>query len=126
EIEIEKLVQLGMFKNRAETVRRLARAAADGQLRLEPGVDVNAMIEQVRAIPGIGEWTAQYIAMRALGWPDAFPHGDVGLLRGLGEKSFAGLRTIAEAWRPWRAYAVMQVWNGLGSSSTSSKTRKKS
>jgi 3-methyladenine DNA glycosylase/8-oxoguanine DNA glycosylase len=62
-------------------------------------------------IPGIGTWTAQYVAMRALGEPDAFPSGDIGLLRALGLKSSAELERRSEAWRPWRAYATMYLWS---------------
>ncbi len=69
--------------------------------------------ERLQALPGIGDWTANYIAMRALGWPDAFPSGDLGLLHGLSETAPARLRALADPWRPWRAYAVMHVWNGL-------------
>jgi AraC family transcriptional regulator of adaptative response / DNA-3-methyladenine glycosylase II len=65
-------------------------------------------------IPGIGKWTAQYIAMRALGEPDAFPSGDLGLLRALGLENSAELERRAEAWRPWRAYATMYLWSVPG------------
>jgi AraC family transcriptional regulator of adaptative response / DNA-3-methyladenine glycosylase II len=109
----EALTRLGVIRGRALAIRALARAVADGRLRLEPGTDPEAAIERLKEIPGIGEWTAQVVALRALGWPDAFPHGDLGLLRGLGEPSAARVRALAEAWRPWRAYAVMYVWNGL-------------
>ncbi len=60
--------------------------------------------------PGIGDWTAQYIAMRALRWPDAFPAGDLGLLKALGATSPRRLLETAAAWRPWRAYAAMYLW----------------
>jgi AraC family transcriptional regulator of adaptative response / DNA-3-methyladenine glycosylase II len=105
--------RLGISRAAAQTIRALATAVALDRLRLEPGVDAAATIEQLEGIPGVGRWTAEYIAMRALGWPDAFPEGDLGLRRGLGGLSHADLRTIAEDWRPWRAYAVMHVWNGL-------------
>ena len=61
----------------------LARAIADGELLLEPGADVEHTIERLRAVPGVGEWTAQYIAMRALSWPNAFPHTDYGVLKAM-------------------------------------------
>jgi AraC family transcriptional regulator of adaptative response / DNA-3-methyladenine glycosylase II len=109
--EVEELARLGMTRARARSIQALARAVADGRLRLAPGSDPEATIEQLREFPGVGEWTAQYIAMRALGWPDAFPHGDLGLLRALGESSPARLRALAEAWRPWRSYAAMHLWN---------------
>jgi AraC family transcriptional regulator of adaptative response / DNA-3-methyladenine glycosylase II len=66
---------------------------------------------RLREIPGIGEWTTQYIAMRALGEPDAFPSGDLSLLHTLGIKNKAELQRRAEAWRPWRAYATVYLWN---------------
>jgi AraC family transcriptional regulator of adaptative response / DNA-3-methyladenine glycosylase II len=64
------------------------------------------------AIAGIGDWTAQYVAMRALGWPDAFPAADVGVMKALGVKTAAQARRAAEIWRPWRGYAVIHLWNG--------------
>jgi AraC family transcriptional regulator of adaptative response / DNA-3-methyladenine glycosylase II len=64
-------------------------------------------------IPGIGAWTAEYIAMRALAWPDAFPCADLGIRRALGGKSPKEILTMAEAWRPWRAYAAMHLWRSL-------------
>lgn len=113
EAEVEEMAALGMTRDRARSIKAIAEADAVGRLRLEPGADPEATIAQLREFPGVGEWTAHYIAMRALGWPDAFPHGDLGLLRGLGESSPTRLRAIAEPWRPWRAYAVMHVWNAL-------------
>ena len=70
---------------RARTVLALARAVADGRLVLMPNADIEATLERLRALPGVGEWTAQYIAMRALAWPDAFPHTDLGVMKALGE-----------------------------------------
>jgi AraC family transcriptional regulator of adaptative response / DNA-3-methyladenine glycosylase II len=70
-------------------------------------------MERLLEVNGIGPWTAHYIAMRALRWPDAFPHDDLGLRRGLGKRSGRRVRAAAEAWRPWRAYAAMHVWQGL-------------
>jgi AraC family transcriptional regulator of adaptative response / DNA-3-methyladenine glycosylase II len=67
----------------------------------------------LQALPGIGAWTAQYIAMRALAWPDAFPHGDYGVMKALGEKNPRRVLALGEAWRPWRAYAVMHLWQSL-------------
>jgi AraC family transcriptional regulator of adaptative response / DNA-3-methyladenine glycosylase II len=107
----ESVSGLGITRERTRAIQALARAVADGGLRLEPGVDPEAAVAQLKEFPGIGEWTAHAIAMRALAWPDAFPHGDLGLLRGLGESSATRLRTAAESWRPWRAYAAMHVWN---------------
>jgi AraC family transcriptional regulator of adaptative response / DNA-3-methyladenine glycosylase II len=111
EATVGQIAGFGLARERALAIQALARAVADGRLRLEPGAEPESVIDQLKCLPGVGEWTAQYIALRALGWPDAFPHGDLGLLRGLNETSPARLCKLAEAWRPWRAYAVMHVWN---------------
>jgi AraC family transcriptional regulator of adaptative response / DNA-3-methyladenine glycosylase II len=106
-----RIAALGMPGARARTVLALARAVADGELELMPNADIDATLARLRALPGVGEWTAQYIAMRALAWPDAFPHTDLGVMRALGEKDPRRVLAAAEAWRPWRAYAVMHLWN---------------
>jgi AraC family transcriptional regulator of adaptative response / DNA-3-methyladenine glycosylase II len=98
---------------RARTVRALARAVADGALELMPNADLEATLERLRALPGVGEWTAQYIAMRALAWPDAYPHTDHGVMKALGTKDARRALEAGDAWRPWRAYAVMHLWNSL-------------
>ncbi len=111
--DIELLAGLGITRARCRSIQILAQAVADGRLRLEPGADPESTIEQLEQFPGIGKWTAHYIAMRCLGWPDAMPYGDLGVLRGVGESSPKKLDAMAEAWRPWRSYAVMYIWNGL-------------
>jgi AraC family transcriptional regulator of adaptative response / DNA-3-methyladenine glycosylase II len=111
--EVEEIVSLGIVRSRAEAILALAREVAAGRLRIEPGGDPERTMAQLRSLPGIGEWTAHYVAMRALAWPDAFPHTDLGLLRGLGETSARRLLERAEAWRPWRAYAAMHIWRSL-------------
>ena len=80
------------------------------ELDLHPGADPEEAARALQTIAGIGDWTAQYIAMRALRWPDAFPAGDLVLLKATGETSPNRLRQTAEAWRPWRAYAAMYLW----------------
>ena len=105
-----EIVRLGVTAARARTLVALAQAVAGGQLVLEPGVDVDTTVRQLEAMPGIGPWTAQYIAMRALGWPDAFPASDLVVLRALGETRAARALARSEGWRPWRAYAVMHLW----------------
>jgi AraC family transcriptional regulator of adaptative response / DNA-3-methyladenine glycosylase II len=112
-VDIAELAALGIPGKRAETVRTLARAAAAGQLPLEPGPAPGDTLGRLLQLPGVGEWTAQYIVMRAARWPDAFPHGDLGLRNGMGEMSSGQLLRTAEAWRPWRAYAAMHVWHSL-------------
>ncbi|HUK05412.1 MAG TPA: DNA-3-methyladenine glycosylase 2 [Burkholderiales bacterium] len=106
-----QIARLGMPGARAKTVIGIARAIAEGELDLVPNADIDATLEKLRALPGVGEWTAQYLAMRALAWPDAFPHTDLGVLRALGERDPKRVLARAEAWRPWRAYAVMHLWN---------------
>ncbi|HKA87563.1 MAG TPA: AlkA N-terminal domain-containing protein [Haliangiales bacterium] len=100
---------VGMPAARARAIVALARAVDDG-LRLAPGADPDATMARLRELPGIGEWTAQYVAMRALAWPDAFPAGDLGVRRALGGMSEAQAEARAAAWRPWRAYAVLHLW----------------
>ncbi len=94
-------------------LQALAAAVADGRLRLWPGEPVEATLEALRALPGIGDWTAQVIGMRALAWPDAFPATDIGVLNALGTRDPREALARAEAWRPWRTYAVMRLWRTL-------------
>src|SRR5215475_1342325 len=110
---VADLTRFGLTGKRAECLIALAQAVADGAVKLEPGVDAETTIERLKQLPGIGDWTAQYIAMRALRWPDAFPHSDLGLRKALGETSSKRILEIAENWRPWRAYALMHLWHGL-------------
>ena len=90
---------LGLTSARAETLRQIARAG-------------DFTLDEFRALRGIGEWTTQYYAMRALHEPDAFPSGDLGLLKAAGLAKPRELEQRAEAWRPWRAYAAMHLWQG--------------
>jgi AraC family transcriptional regulator of adaptative response / DNA-3-methyladenine glycosylase II len=111
------LTCIGLPRARAKTISALADAVGRGDLLLEPCADPDATLDSLRAIPGVGEWTAQYVAMRALGHPDAFPAADLGLRQALAEgadrpPSAAALERIAEAWRPWRAYAAFCLWLG--------------
>jgi AraC family transcriptional regulator of adaptative response / DNA-3-methyladenine glycosylase II len=107
------IARLGMPEARARTVIGLARAVAGGDLVLMPNADIEPTLERLKAIPGIGEWTAQYIAMRALAWPDAYPHADYGVMKALGTKDPRAALAAGEAWRPWRAYAVIHLWESL-------------
>ncbi|MHB1559890.1 MAG: DNA-3-methyladenine glycosylase family protein, partial [Isosphaeraceae bacterium] len=116
------LAALGIAAPRAAAIVAIARAAASGQLELRPGMDPEAAIDDLRQYPGLGDWTAQYIAMRALRWPDAFPAGDLGLLRAAGFDSPRRLRDAAEAWRPWRSYAAMYLWTNGHVVATPSET----
>lgn len=104
---------IGLIESRAATIRRLASAVAAGDIDFEPGQSSAEFRRRMTAIRGIGEWTAQYVLMRALKDPDALPAADLGLLRSLapGERvTPAALTKRAEAWRPWRAYGAMLLW----------------
>ena len=111
----DALGQLGIVRQRQTATVGLAKAVAGG-LQLHGGADVHATIEALKALPGIGDWTAQYIAMRALRWPDAFPAGDVALHKILGVQGLKNPARLAEAaslaWKPWRSYAVIRTWSG--------------
>lgn len=109
---LQQLIDRGLTQKRAESVRALARAAADGTVKLEPPVDFTAMRGLLQELPGIGPWTAEYIAMRALSDPDAFPSSDLGLLNALKLAKPAALQALAEDWRPFRAYAALHLWHG--------------
>ena len=102
----------GIIATRARAIVGLARAIDAGRLHLDPSADVDATIVALREIPGVGPWTAEYIAMRALAWPDAFPHPDVAALKAM-KLTGAKALTAADAWRPWRGYAVIHLWKSL-------------
>ncbi len=106
----EGLATLGVPGRRAATLRAIAAAVAGGRLSLDAAAEPARLVEEVTALPGVGRWTAHYLAMRALGWPDAFPEDDLGLRRALGDVSGAAARAIAERWRPWRAYGATHLW----------------
>jgi AraC family transcriptional regulator, regulatory protein of adaptative response / DNA-3-methyladenine glycosylase II len=110
---VGEIAQLGIIGRRAETLIALARAISSGRVLLEPGRRIEATLVELRKIPGIGEWTAQYIAMRALSWPDAFPHSDLGIRKALKENNPKRITEIFEKWRPWRAYAALHLWATL-------------
>jgi len=110
ELGAAKIATIGLPAARARTLHGLARAMSAGGLELAPNADPERTLAALRELPGIGEWTAQYIAMRALAWPDAFPHTDLGVMKALGETRPRHVLAAAEAWRPWRAYAVMHLW----------------
>ena len=113
----DALGALGIVKQRQRAILALAQAVAEGGLQLNAGADVAATTAALTALPGIGDWTAQYIAMRALRWPDAFPSGDVALHNALGVRELKQPAREAEArsqiWRPWRSYAVLRAWASL-------------
>jgi len=108
-----ELTSLGLTSSRAETLIRLSRVIATGEIDLDLGINPLSVASKLIEIRGIGPWTAEYIAMRALRWPDAFPASDLGLLKATRSSSVKALERIAERWRPWRAYAAMHLWNSL-------------
>ncbi|HEX7641794.1 MAG TPA: AlkA N-terminal domain-containing protein [Burkholderiaceae bacterium] len=119
---VDDIAPLGMPGKRAQTIIGLARFASEGGLDIKPGASLAQAIAQLRAVPGIGEWTAQYIAMRALRFPDAFPAGDLGLQKaaalseprdGVARLSEKQLLARAAGWSPWRGYAALLLWNSL-------------
>ena len=108
------LEQTGIVRARAETIRSLARRVVDETIAFDSRFDAEATIAALKTIPGIGDWTAEYIAMRALGEPDAFPRGDLVLRRMAGDCTARALERRSQSWRPWRAYAVMLLWQAAG------------
>ncbi|MBS0343603.1 MAG: helix-turn-helix domain-containing protein [Proteobacteria bacterium] len=105
------LGQMGIVRQRQAALQALAHEACEGRLRLHPGADVPSTLAALQALPGIGDWTAQYIAMRALRWPDAFPSGDVALQKALGVSGARAAAQASQAWQPWRSYAVLRAWH---------------
>ncbi len=111
--DAEAIGTLGIVRQRVRALQALARAVAEGQIELHRGAPLEPTLAALKALPGIGEWTAQLVAMRVLAWPDAWPASDIGLMNALGSRDPRWISERAEAWRPWRAYAVMKLWNGL-------------
>ena len=108
---VEELRDLGVTGARAATIHALAKEVASGRLNIEPRGDASMVIAQLLELPGIGDWTAQYVAMRALRWPDGFPASDLWLRRAAGNLTAAKLEKESTKWRPWRAYAAMHLWH---------------
>jgi len=109
----EVIGKLGIVRQRVKALQALAASVAAGDIELHGGAPLEATLDALRELPGIGEWTAQVIAMRVLAWPDAWPASDIGLMNALGSRDQKLITTRAEPWRPWRAYAVMQLWHHL-------------
>jgi AraC family transcriptional regulator of adaptative response / DNA-3-methyladenine glycosylase II len=101
---------------RGRALVTLARALADGRIRIDPGADRDEVQGQLLALPGIGPWTAAYVALRGLGDPDAFLPSDLGVRRALARAAVASgpaaATRLAERWRPWRGYALQYLWAG--------------
>jgi AraC family transcriptional regulator of adaptative response / DNA-3-methyladenine glycosylase II len=104
---------IGVIGSRAKTIHALAQALSDRSISLEYASQPAKEIEKLMAIRGIGSWTAHYVAMRAMGWTDAFLETDAGIKKALPNRTAKELLEIAEAWRPWRSYATITLWNSL-------------
>jgi AraC family transcriptional regulator of adaptative response / DNA-3-methyladenine glycosylase II len=114
---VENIAELGIIRTRASAIIALAQAWPQIAAHLAPHSRAEPLIERLCALPGIGPWTAHYIAMRALGWPDAFPPNDVAVLKAMRERFQTTTQreadARAQAWQPWRSYAVLRLWNSL-------------
>lgn len=109
----DRLGPLGITGMRARSIEALARSFAGREIDYAHCAQPEAEMQALERIPGIGAWTAHYIAMRAMGWPDAFPHADYGVRKALAPRSPNEILALAEAWRPWRSYATIALWNAL-------------
>ncbi|MFI5239107.1 MAG: AlkA N-terminal domain-containing protein [Gemmatimonadales bacterium] len=110
ELRVDDIASLGVIKSRALGILALATEIASGRLVLDAGTEPEAAMKQLVALPGIGKWTAQYIAMRALRWPDAFPKEDIALRNRLGGVTAVRAEEMSQPWRPWRSYATLHLW----------------
>lgn len=107
---IESIAKLGIVSARAQCLIALSQAVSSGELELRSGLNPETIMDRLVQVPGIGPWTAHYIAMRALHWPDAFPRDDVAVRNNLGKASWKQIEVISKSWRPWRSYAVLHIW----------------
>ncbi len=110
---VEEITSLGILATRAKSIVVLAQAIAEGKISLLPGAPVELTIAQLQTLPGIGPWTAHYIAMRVLADPDVFLATDLGIRQALGETNPKRILAIAAAWQPWRSYATLHLWKSL-------------
>ena len=107
----DHLGPIGVIAKRAKTIMAMAKVFANNTIEIESCVNPEDSIKQLMELPGIGMWTAQYIAMRAMGWMDAFPDTDLGVKKVLAPRTQKEILALAESWRPWRAYATINLWN---------------
>jgi len=115
---IDEIASLGIIRMRARSLIAIAREMESGTLRLDAGADPGPVIAQLVELPGIGAWTAHYIAMRALRWADAFPKEDIALRNALGGVSAGRAEQLSQPWRPWRSYATIHLWCEAGESAS--------
>jgi AraC family transcriptional regulator, regulatory protein of adaptative response / DNA-3-methyladenine glycosylase II len=114
--DADEFLSLGITRARAKSVQSMAQAVLTGAISLDVAVSIETALNQLKALPGIGDWTAHYFAMRIFGWPDAFPHSDLGILKALNTTNPREALSRAESWRPWRAYAAIHLWKTLAES----------
>lgn len=121
ETSVERIAELGIIRARANAIVEMAKAWPELAQRITGQKSPEPLIEALCELPGIGPWTAHYIAMRAMSWPDAFPPHDVAVLKAMKQLFDTGSQreaeAVAAAWRPWRAYAVLRLWNSLETTS---------
>ncbi|MGA4543598.1 AlkA N-terminal domain-containing protein [Uniformispora flossi] len=125
QVAADDLDGIGLTTARAKALRGISQAVADGAVVLDPGADREETERGLLALPGIGPWTASYIAMRALGDPDAIPVSDLGIRQAVASLGADGdakaVARQAEQWRPWRAYAAMHLWTHLSAPAAATK-----
>ena len=109
-VHLTKIASLGVIQTRARSILAIAAEMESGRLVLEPGAPPDAVVARLIALPGIGAWTAHYIAMRALRWADAWPTGDIALRNALGRVTTRRADELSQPWRPWRSYATLHLW----------------
>ena len=107
---IEKLGSLGVVRQRARAICALAEAICSGELDIRPGTNIEEAAASLIAIPGIGDWTVQYLLMRAFDYTDAFPTTDLGVKSAFPDKKEKEIKEFSKLWSPWRSYAVMSLW----------------
>lgn len=117
-VQIENhLGPLGITGAKSRSILALAKALTAGSITLSYRADPGPELEKLRKLPGFGPWTVQYVAMRVLGWPDAFPHTDYGVKKALSGMPAEEILSLSQAWRPWRSYATINLWNSIGKKS---------
>ena len=109
----DRLGPLGITSSRARSISNLATALTTGAITLSYGADPSELMKKLATLPGFGPWTVQYVAMRALGWPDAFPRTDYGVRKALGDRTPQEIADQSQQWSPWRSYATVLLWNSL-------------
>jgi AraC family transcriptional regulator, regulatory protein of adaptative response / DNA-3-methyladenine glycosylase II len=112
---VDDIAKLGIVSMRSKSIIALAQAQLSGQVALDGGIlyKPEDAIQRLTELPGIGPWTAHYVAMRALSWPDAFPKEDIAIRNALGGVSSKQAEELSQSWRPWRSYAVMHLWRSI-------------